>query len=143
MRLAPGPYALVVVSGVPRRESDTVIGERGVVRKDAEVILKRVGDQDAIKWIGVMAWQLGCRLEQHGGDLEHAELGAEHRAQAARRSQPSRLALDRRLPDRHRAQAAIDRRVEQQRSLLGGQPRWIAKSPQSDVGVDKNGAHCV
>jgi hypothetical protein len=119
------------------------MGERGVVCKDAEVILKRVGDQDAIEWIGVVAWQIGCRLEQHGGDLEHAELGAEHRAQVARRSQPSRLALDRRLPDRHRAQAAIDRRVEQQRSLLGGQPCRIAESPQSDVGVDKHGTHYV
>jgi hypothetical protein len=125
------------------RESDTVVGERGVAREDAEVILKRVGDEDAITWIGVVARQLGCRLEQPGGDLEHAELGAEHRAQVARRSQPSRLALDRRLPDRHRAQATIDRRVEQQRSLPGGQPRWIAESPQSDVGVDENGTHCV
>lgn len=102
-----------------------------------------MGDQDAVKRVGVVAWELGGGFEQLRGDVEHAKFACEDERQMARGSQAAGLALDRGLPDRHRAQAAIDGRVEEDAALGLRQLSGVTQRPQGDVGVDENAAQAL
>jgi hypothetical protein len=86
------PSRREVASG---EDSDAVGGEGAIPRQDAEVCRERVGDQDAVKRVGMVAWELGGGFEQLSGDVEHAKFAGEDDRQIVRGSQAARLALDR------------------------------------------------